>query len=173
MRRTTAGSCSPTHRRRRGGTETIEQINCLPRDWRPLHYNDAKNVPLIPRKPILHYIFQPIHSTRCRRVNVYTTTTTSTVVARSSERPAAESLRKRAQHCERPKFQTHTFKRTCFSSLDSVCNSVILLYTFVLNFKEKTTIPHQKVTFLSMIIFCFLFRIFSWEGAAGFVYFTD
>lgn len=40
--------------------QTIEQINCLPHDWRPLHYNDAKNVPLIPRKPILHYIFHPL-----------------------------------------------------------------------------------------------------------------
>lgn len=40
--------------------QTIEQINCFPRDWRPLHYNDAKNVPLIPRKPILHYIFHPL-----------------------------------------------------------------------------------------------------------------
>lgn len=28
--------------------QTTEQINCLLRDWRPLRYNDAKNVSLIP-----------------------------------------------------------------------------------------------------------------------------
>jgi len=51
--------------------QTIEQINCLPRDWRPLHYNDAKNVPLIPRKPILHYIFHPLAGRESLCVCVY------------------------------------------------------------------------------------------------------